>query len=176
MTGTATRPRVLMELRFMYLLPDWFAATPALVAPGNRNRLLAIIARKLPRTNARSSGIHPFRLIHCALRAYLPTRSGSRFLEQNVCVRFRKSHECRVRRAGCGAVPSVTVDPSIGASSCSEQMGATLAAPLECDVGGACTRSPPASPTAGSPHRRHRELVHASRPFRTRHPSGSSCR
>ena len=80
-----------MALRFMYLLPDWFAATPARAAPSRRNRLLAINAGQLPRMSARSSGVHPFGVIHCALRAYLPASSGCLLLAQSLGVRiFRK--------------------------------------------------------------------------------------
>ena len=77
-TGTPTRPNACIEWRFMYLLPDCFAATPGQATPSRRKRLLAIAAGQLPRMSARSSGIHPIDLIHCALPAHPRASSGTR--------------------------------------------------------------------------------------------------
>ena len=109
-----------MEWRFMYLLLGWFAATPALVAPGRRNRLLALAAGQLPRTKARSSGSYPVGVIHCALRAHLRASSGTRLLERNPRVTRWAILSCSVRRIVRRTVPSVAV-ALIGTSSCSRK-------------------------------------------------------
>ena len=128
----------------MYLLLGWFAATPALVAPGRRNRLLAIAAGQLPRTKARSPRSHPIGRIHCALRAHLPASSRNPSLEQNL----RESSlwallNSPIRRKVLRDVLSVAISPSIGTSSCSARMGATRADSLEWCAGGACVHFPP---------------------------------
>ena len=91
-----------MEWRFMYLLPDWFAATPARAAPSRWNRILAIAAGQHPRMNARSPGIDAFGLIHCALRTHPRASSGTRLLKQNLRVLSWKTLSSPVRQAFAG--------------------------------------------------------------------------
>ena len=175
MTGTATRPRVLMEWRFMYLLPDWFAATPARAAASRRNRLLAITAGQLPRMNTRSASIHPSDLIHCALRAHFRQVQNSRRRSRTGNSTSWQSSAFRFAGRSAGLfLPWRAVPQLRPAPICARGSG-------QCrSLGTQCRRRMRAPRlrflTAGSPLRRCRESVRASRPLRTRRPSGSSCR
>ena len=71
-----------MGLRFMYLLLDWLATTPARVATTRRNRLLAAAPKRLPGMNGRSLSSHPSGSIHFTLRANPRANPGSELLEQ----------------------------------------------------------------------------------------------
>ena len=142
MTGTATRPRVLMEWRFMYLLPDWFAATPGRAAASRRNRVLAITAGQLPRMNTRSASIHPSNLIHRALRTHFRQAQNSGRRSRTGNSTSWQSSAFQFAGRICMAVPSVVVASFIGVSSCSggEPPGGSG---VECvDCGQACRHRP----------------------------------
>ena len=160
----------------MYLLTVWFAATPERAAASRWNRILAISAGQLPRMSARSSGVHPFGVIHCVLRKHTRASSGTLPLGQNLKFPLEDSSAVGFAKPVAGmSLPLRALPPSglAPVHNKRERQSGSRGMRRRRRMHALHARRPP---TAESPLRRHRESVRASRPLRTRHPSDSNCR